>query len=121
MEQLKITISSEEMDIREKICNYLGSNAIKVSVTLSGRTFYVSISYRDFKPVREVKRAIEDMHPDVDVQDIDRSFSKRAKEQALWDYYNRDETIYIKCGENEVRPIDFMLLIEEELRHKTIA
>ena len=121
MEQLKITISSEEMNIREKICEYLGSNAIKVNVYLSGKTFYATIVYRDFKPMREVKRTIEDMHPDIYVQDIDRLFSQEAKSQALWDFYNRDETIYIKCGENEARPISFILLIEEELRHKTIA
>lgn len=118
METRKITNPAADME--GKILAYFGNAKCSVSVALVGRIADATITYFDFKPVRVVRKELEDSFPDVNISEIHREYSSEAKMVVMQELINADPEIFLPYEDGSLRPICLGELLEEQLFHRTL-
>lgn len=105
--------------VEDEVRQYLGDSIIKVSVTMIGRFAVTDIVYRDFKPKRTVRRDLEDLIPNIEIDSIERIFSKDAQWEAIDELMNEGVEFYI-MSDGKLISTTLALLVSEVLHNKTL-
>lgn len=113
-------ISNPAADMERKISAYFGEAKSNVNVALVGRIADAVIHYTDFKPVRMVRKEIEDLFPDVCVSEIHRDYSNEAMLQAMTELVYEDLEIFLPYSDGSLRPISIGELLQEKLFHREL-
>lgn len=114
-----LTVTYPERDVENKIKEYLGESARSVNVVMVGRMACVNITYEDFKPVRRVRRDIEDMIPNVEIEHVERLYSKDRYLKVIEELSLKNVEIYVKESDESLKKTNFALLLEEELMFRS--
>lgn len=120
MEQETMNITYPARDIEDIIRTYFGDALVDVNVTMIGRFAITSISYEDFKTKRTVRRELEEKIPNIEIEGLERLYSRKVKMNILDELLDQDEDIYIKEPNGSLRKTNIGLLIEEQLYHRTL-
>lgn len=82
-----------EKEAKQIICDILGKNLARLSVSSFGRRLYADVQYTDYKPERVVRGEIEEAIPNLIVESISRDYSP----EHVLDAMTEDRTpIYIE-------------------------
>lgn len=115
------TNKSRAYEIGAWIRDYFGEVENETQVYMMGNVADVTISYEDFKPVRTVRKDIEDRWPEVCISEIHRGYSYDAETAVLRDMLDNDELIYVRGGDGDtLHPLRMSELITERLYNRTI-
>lgn len=107
---------NREESIRTQVAQVMGNAKYDVNVLACGNVVEVEISYEDFKPVREVRKAIEAIGDCVIVARINRYHSVEAVKEILYRWYEERMTTIQEDG----RKVDLFDLVAETLFNETI-
>ncbi len=118
METRKITNPAAEME--GKIMAYFSGVKCHVAVALVGRIADASITYYDFKPVRVVRKELEEKFPDVTVSEIHREYTHEAKLQIMQELVDEDPEIFLPYEDGSLRPLCLGELLQEKMFHRTL-
>ena len=105
--------------VEDEVRQYLGDSIIKVSVTMIGRFAVTDIVYRNFKPKRTVRRDLEDLIPNIEIDSIERIFSKDAQWEAIDELMNEGVEFYI-MSDGKLISTTLALLVSEVLHNRTL-
>lgn len=72
-----------EKEAKQIICDILGKNLVRLSVSSFGRRLYADVQYTDYKPERVVRSEIEEAIPNLIVECISRDYSPEHIVEAL--------------------------------------
>ncbi len=116
------TITNPAAEMEQKIKGYFLRNCAECDVTVSlvGRIVDATIYYDDFKPVRVVRRELEDQFPDINISEIHRGYSNEAKHLIMQELIDEDIEIFLPYSDGSLRPLCLGELIEERLFHRTM-
>lgn len=118
METRNIQDPAAEME--GKIVSYFGDAKCSVRVSCAGRISDATINYFDFKPVRVVRKEIEEKFPDVIVSEIHRGYSREAQLQMMQELVDEDIQIFLPYNDGSLRPLCLGELLQEKLFHRTL-
>lgn len=107
-------------DIETKIKEYFGETDCSVQIFMVGSIADAIISYKDFKPVRQVRRELEDAFPDLNIGEIHRSYSNSSRLAVMQELLDADEQIFLPYADGSLRPICLNELVEERLYHRIL-
>lgn len=105
--------------VEDQIRQYLNESTVKVDVTMIGRFAVTNIVYRDFKPKRTVRRELEDRIPNIEIDSLERIFSKEAQWKAIDELMNEGVEFYIMSG-GKIMSTTLALLVNEVLHDKSL-
>lgn len=106
--------------VEDVVRQYLGESATKVNVKMIGRLAVTSITYKDFKPKRVVRRELEDLIPNIEIDTIERTFSSAAQYQAIDEMIYEGVDIYI-MSDGKLISTTLALLVNEALYNKDLS
>lgn len=101
--------------------SYLSGTNHKIETFCVGVTVYVNLMYYDFKPRRVVRNEIEDIAPNIEVDEIRREFSDNAILLAYNDARDENQEIFIKMPNGSLQPTSIDIYLCERLSNKTIT
>ena len=113
-------ITNPAADIEGKITAYFGNAKCNVAVALVGRIADATITYFDFKPVRVVRKELEEKFPDITISEIHREYSPEAKMVIMQELVNEDPEIFLPYEDGSLRPLCLGELLQEKLFHRTL-
>lgn len=114
------TIQNPSADMEGKIASYFGNVKCNVSVALVGRIADATINYIDFKPVRVVRKELEEQFPDITISEIHRQYSNEARLQMMQELVDEDPEIFLPYEDGSLRPLCLGELLQERLFHRTL-
>lgn len=114
-------ITNPAADMEGKITAYFGNAKCNVAVALVGRIADATITYFDFKPVRVVRKELEEQFPDITISEIHRKYSQEAKMVIMRELVNEDPEIFLPYEDGSLRPLCLGELLEEKLFHRTMS
>lgn len=109
-ERKQTGLSASAVEVLKRIDAYFGEAQHEVRMYEAGDMLSIEITYTDFKPKREVRRAIEDISPRIDIEVLTRHFSSEAYADIILEVLAPEE-IYVKtdgCTLTSVRLLDFI-------------
>lgn len=118
MEQETMNITYPAKDVEDIIRTYFGDALKQVSVTMMGRIALVTIAYEDFHTKRMVRRELEDKIPNIEIDSLERIYSRKTRLNILDELLESETEIYIKETNGSLRKTDIQLLVEEMLYHR---
>lgn len=99
----------------EMIKSYVGGKQLRnISVRTVGTRLVANLCYEDFKPIKEVRRVLEDMIPNLEFGEITRDYSEHCAYVAMVEWGN---DVYLKDAGGCLRPASILELVEEVLHN----
>ncbi len=114
------TITNPAAEMEGKINAYFGNAKCNVAVALVGRIADAAITYYDFKPVRVVRKELEEQFPDITVSEIHREYSREARLQMMQELVDEDPEIFLPYEDGSLRPLCLGELLQEKMFHRTL-
>lgn len=108
-------------EARKALDEYLKDVKHDVSLSSLGMTIYVSLVYYDFKPRRTVRNEIENLAPNIEVDDIRREYSHEAIVSAFYEDGDDSHQVYVKLPNGDLIPTNVHTLLTERMSHKTYS
>ncbi|MBQ7540029.1 MAG: hypothetical protein IJT13_02780 [Bacteroidaceae bacterium] len=113
-------ITNPAADMEGKITAYFGNAKCNVAVALVGRIADAPITYFDVKPVRVVRKELEEKFPDITISEIHREYSPEARMIIMQELVNEDPEIFLPYEDGSLRPLCLGELLQEKLFHRTL-
>lgn len=113
-------IQNPAAEMEGKLRAYFAGTDCSVNVVLVGRIADVTISYRDFKPVRTVRKELEEKYPDISISEIHREYSNTAQMAVMQELINEDLEIFLPYDDGSLRPLCLGELLQERLFHRSL-
>lgn len=105
-------------EVREALDQYLEGVIHDLSLSSIGSTVYVNLVYYDFKPRRVVRNEIEDIAPNIEVDNIRREYSDTAIVDAYYEDIDNPQQIYIRLDNGEMIPTTLSTLLVERMSRR---
>ena len=105
-------------EVREALDHYLEGVKHDLSLSSIGTTVYVNLVYYDFKPRRVVRNEIEDIAPNIEVDNIRREYSDTAIVDAYYEDIDNPQQIYIRLDNGEMIPTNISILLVERMSRR---
>lgn len=105
-------------EVREALDQYLEGVKHDLSLSSIGTTVYVNLVYYDFKPRRVVRNEIEDIAPNIEVDNIRREYSDTAIVDAYYEDIDNPQQIYIRLDNGEMIPTTLSTLLVERMSRR---
>lgn len=105
-------------EVREALDQYLEGVKHDLSLSSIGTTVYVNLVYYDFKPRRVVRNEIEDIAPNIEVDNIRREYSDAAIVDAYYEDIDNPQQIYIRLDNGEMIPTTLSTLLVERMSRR---
>lgn len=86
-----------------------------------GETIYLSVQYYDFKPRRQVRNDLEDIAPNIFVEEIEREYSDESYAQAFHEMSDEQREVYVRMADGTFQPVHIDHLIVEYLDHRVLG
>ena len=115
------SITNPSAAIQQKIAAYFGESLCTINVQMIGRMADAIISYQDFKPVRVVRRELEQQFPTLNISEIHRIYSASARLSIMQELLDEDMEVFVPYEDGSLRPICLGELVEEKLYNRTIS
>lgn len=106
------------VEVREALDQYLEGVKHDLNLSSIGTTVYVNLVYYDFKPRRVVRNEIEDIAPNIEVDDIRREYSDAAIVDAYYEDIDNPQQIYIRLDNGEMIPTNISILLVERMSRR---
>ena len=113
-------IQDPAADMERKITEYFGQAKCNVAVALVGRIADATITYCDYKPVRVVRKELEEQFTDITISEIHREYSREAQLQVMQELVDEDPQIFLPYEDGSLRPLCLGELLQEKLFHRTL-
>ena len=114
-----MNITYPAREIEDIIRTYFGGSLVNADVSMIGRFAITNITYEDFKPKRLVRRELEEKIPNIEIDGLERLYSRKTRTNIIDEMIDNDTEIYIKEPNGSLRKTDIGLLIEEMLYHRS--
>lgn len=114
-------ICNPSADMAMRIAEYLGGSYLSASVQMVGNIADAIIHYQDFKPVRTVRRELEQQYPNLNISEIHRVYSDRTRMAVMQELLDEDAEVYVSYADGSLRPIHMGEIVEEKLYNRTIG
>lgn len=106
-------------DVRKSLEQYLNGVKYDLSLSALGTTVYVTLIYYDFKPRRIVRNEIENIAPNIEVDDIRREYSDHAIVEAYYEDIDDPQIVYVRLPNGDLASTCLHTLLVERMSHRT--
>lgn len=111
--------ASKEEQIEQQIHDYFGNTEHTVSVSMMGRIAIAEIRYIDFKPLRHVRRDLEQMFHNLDLSSLTRGYSTDSYFTIFDEMMTAEEEFFVHDGEDMLGRVSLQNLVEERMYART--
>ena len=87
---------------------------------MCGKLAYVELSYYDYKPVRKVRRELEDLIPNLDDISICRNYSDETISKIFDELVVENPDIYVPEKDGTLRKTSLFNMMEEKMLFRTV-